>query len=578
MTSTDSSPSQYPHTMRVRFIRWIGRIRYAGVLFITILACILISNPGALARVGASSLEQPPDSSILQLAQVQAPPNLKPSQQAIIPANPGSTPANTTSLSKPQKESQPTPVARPEGQRWWNMSSHHIKMVIFIVILGGFVLFGGAFGGLIYSISSNRGAISWHSVTLQGEDKKTEYKKWNLGVYGDMLVGAGGGVIVFNLIPQVSDGGLIKVLWMSMSDTGTAASTLMKILALSLIGGFAGISLFDEAARKISKQMQEISQQVDANSNQLSGLNQVGSTESQIRFLLSRAVDKSLSPLGPAEVDQLRGAVIKAPLQVRNYVFDTCQQAIESNRLLGISIPLNVLEIQSRVTQLKGLIHCFESLRTAATESEKSTNQIDLNSHRYLAHIGFIREHLAIGLSLLGEGEVARENLVKAEVMLGQAIESRDNQAASTQKEFWHYSLHRSFCRFRLGLLDKAGEDLLTPMAMTWATSLVPGLVFTNLKGFSPPLLSIEVRPSQYVADNFFSWVSSLRPELVPKELLASEPNRSGEFQQGGELRGQRDDEDASQDDRETTTDVGQAGQTNSSSTDPDPDHAQSIP
>jgi hypothetical protein len=458
------------------------------------------------------------------------------------------------------------------------MSSQHIKMVIFIVVLGGSVLFGGAFGGLIYSISSNRGAISWHPVTLQGEDKKTEYIKWNLGVYGDMLVGAGGAVIVFNLIPQVSDGGLITALWKSMSDAGDAASTLMKILALSLIGGFAGISLFDEAARKISKQMQEISQQVDANSNQLSGLNQVGSIESEIRFLLSRAVDKSLSPLGPSEVDQLRGAVIKAPLEVRNFVFDRCQQAVESSRLLGISISLNVPEIQSRVTQLKGLIHCFESLRTAATESEKTTNQIDLNMHRYLAHIGFIREYLAIGLSLLGEGEVARECLVQAEDFLGQAVVVRDNQPAAIQQEFWHYSLHRSFCRFRLGLLDKAGEDLLTPKAMTWATSLAPGLVFTNLKGFSPPLMSNEVRPSLYVANDFFSWVSSLRPELVPQELLASEANPSGEVQQGGELMGQSDDEDASQDDRETSTDVGQAGQTNSSSTDPDPDHAQSIP
>jgi hypothetical protein len=502
---------------------------------------------------------------------------LKPSQQGNTPANPGSTPANNTSLGKPQKKSQPNSVPKPEGQKGWITSSHQIKMVIFIVVIGGAVLFGGAFGGLIYSISSNRGAINWHPVTLLGEDKKTEYIKWNLGVYGDMLVGAGGGVIVFNLIPQVSDEGLIEALWTSMSDAGSAASTMMNILALSLIGGFAGISLFDEAARKISKQMQDISQQVDTNSNQLSGLNQVGSTESEIRFLLSRAVDKSLSPLGPSEVDQLRDAVIKAPIQVRNYVFDRCQQAVESNRLLGISISLNLLEIQSRVTQLKGLIHCFESLRTAATESEKETNQIDLNIHRYLAHIGFIREHLAIGLSLLGEGEVAMEYLVQAEVMLGQAVESRDNQPAATQQDFWHYSLHRSFCRFRLGLLDKAGEDLLTPKAMTWATSLAPGLMFTNLKGFSPPLMSNEVRPSLYVANDFFSWVSSLRPELVPQELLASETNPSGEVQQGGELRGQRDDEDASQDDRETSTDVRQAGQTNSSSTDPDPDHAQSI-
>jgi hypothetical protein len=36
--STDSSPSQYPYKIHVRFTRWLGRIRYAGVVFITIVA------------------------------------------------------------------------------------------------------------------------------------------------------------------------------------------------------------------------------------------------------------------------------------------------------------------------------------------------------------------------------------------------------------------------------------------------------------------------------------------------------------------------------------------------------------
>jgi hypothetical protein len=354
-----------------------------------------------------------------------------------------------------------------------------------------------------------------------------------------------------------------------------AASIVVKILSLSLIGGFAGISLFDEAARRISKQMQKVSEQVDANSSLLSNLNQDGMAESEIRLLLNRAVDKTLSPLGPDEVDKLRTAVVKAPLQVRNFVFDKCQQAVESNRILGSSIEMNALEIHSRITQLRGLIHCFDSLLAAAAELEKETKQSDLNTHRYLAHIGFIHKHLAIGSSLLKETDAAKESLIQAEKLLGLAIESRDKQSATAEQEFWHYNLDRSFCRFRLGLQIKASEDLHTPKAMSWATSLAPGLVFTNLKGFRSPPLSADLTPSTYVDNEFFVWLSSIRPELVPLELLAQGTNLNRAKQNGDLSMGQRDEEDVSQDNNQFLAGNGQAAHANVTTPNGDPDHAQ---
>ena len=452
------------------------------------------------------------------------------------------------------------------------------KKLIYLLVVAGTIILGGAFGGLIYSINSNRGAINLHSVKLQEETCKSEYVKWNLGIYGDMLVGAGGGIIAFNLIPHVTDSGLIESLWKNIGNVGLVASIVVKILSLSLIGGFAGISLFDEAARRISKQMQKVSEQVDANSSLLSNLNQDGTTESEIRLLLNRAVDKTLSPLGPNEVDKLRIAVIKAPLQVRNFVFDKCQQAVELNRILGSSIEMNKLEIQSRMTQLKGLIHCFDSLLAAAVELEKETKKPDLNTHRYLAHIGFIYKNLAIGSSLLQETDSAKESLTQAEKLLGLAIESRDKQSTNAEQEFWHYSLDRSFCRFRLGLQVKAMEDLHTPKAMSWPTSLAPGLVFTNLKGFRSPPLSGDVTPSPYVDNEFFVWLASIRPELVPLELLAQGTNLNRAKQNGDLPMGQRDDEDVSQENNHFLAGNGQVALANVTSPSTDPDHAQFPP
>ena len=121
-------------------------------------------------------------------------------------------------------------------------------------------------------------------------------------------------------------------------------------------------------------------------------------------------------------------------------------------------------------------------------------------------------------------------------------------------------------------------EDLHTPKAMSWPTSLAPGLVFTNLKGFRSPPLSGDLTPSPYVDNEFFVWLASIRPELVPLELLAQGTNLNRAKQNGDLPMGQRDDEDVSQENNHFLAGNGQVALANVTSPSTDPDHAQFPP
>lgn len=538
----------------------VGRLLILAL--IALLGCSLGSGAAAQAGIGGATHQL--DTGIT-LAQQGAPATPKPPPQSSSVPSPVPPGSNGTDSKGPQPECDES--LRP-------LTDFFRRLGYLAVVVGG------AYGGLIYSISRNRGAVMAHRVALEEGNGQGRYVKWNLGIWADLLVGMGGGIIIFNLIPQVGNTQLFDALWASCPTAGTP-TTLMKILSLALIGGFAGISLFDEAAKRFSRQIEEVSAQTKANRELISQLNEGDAVESRIRYLLNRVVDPSIAPLGPAEADQLRAAVIKAPLQVRNLVFERCQASIQANRILGLTTVLERPELQARVSQLEGLSPTLDSLIAAATEEQGEGHSDDLNRHRYLAHKGFICKHLAIGSSLLGEADTARRHLLQAEQLLGQAIDCRNDLSASAQQEFWHYGLDRAFCRFRLGWLEKAREDLCSPAAMGWATSLDPGVVFTNLKGFSPPPLGADVAPSPYTANDFLTWLASVQPELVPPELLRPAAQAPAAAPPPiGAPSGQRDDAVREGADGEPPPGDGQSDQGRATVGQPaaeaDPDHSQS--
>jgi hypothetical protein len=387
------------------------------------------------------------------------------------------------------------------------------------------VLLGGAFGGLIYSISRNSGAIMPYRISLREEESQQTYAKWNLGIWADMMVGIGGGILIFNLIPQAGPEGLFETLWKDEGGTeGRVVTLLMKILALSLIGGFAGISLFDEAAKRINSEVKSISAQAKNNRNAIDTLNRSAMLESDIQFFLSRIVDRSISNLTTSEAEKFRAAVLQTPLHLRNKVFEGCKESLDANRILGWRTVLSKPEIESRLTQLEGLIIGFESLIAAADEQVRSDKGPDMYKHRYIAHKGFIHQQLAAGNELLDRPGNSIRHWNMAESLLDQAIELRD-KTPEQQVEFWHYDLAHIFCLFKLNRKDKASEQLNGSDARSWA-SKDRGVLFANLRGFRTPPLGTDVTPPEQPPEEFLDWVESKMPGVVPEELQS--PPSSG--------------------------------------------------
>jgi hypothetical protein len=511
------------------------------------LAVLFISSPPVTARVSLSW--HPGITASLHGIEIAQAPRIGQPPQKVVPPSPAPNQTKTAEPAEPSAaEAQPAPNSNAcSNKRFAD------DLVAFLLRFGFLlIVVGGALGGLIYGITQHHGAVMPHQISLmEGEDLR-KYVKWNLGFFQDMLVGIGGGLIVFGLIPQVGNNTLFEELLKDCPSMGTAAETLVKIISLSLIGGFAGISLFSEAAKRINMQVvDQIKAQTNAQGQLITAIKEGNAQESEVRLILNRVVDPSID-ISPSEAERLRQAILKSPIQVRNIVFERSQQSLQTNRILGVSDLLGTPEIQAKLAQLDSLLPVFNDLEDAARQENPAFNGVnvngshgDINLHRYVAHQGFVHKQLAIGHSLLGEAGQASQDLIDADRLLTEAITLRDApRSEAITREFWHYGLDRAFCRFRRGLLPQAQEDLTTPQARFWGKTLDPGVVATNLKGFIPPHLRPEVQPTDIIRNDFIDWVATILPGFVPSDFLTRTPNLPTEATGNGHLQGQRDQED----------------------------------
>jgi len=401
------------------------------------------------------------------------------------------------------------------------------------------VLIGGALGGFIYSVSRHRGFIIPHWVTQQAEgqadlelqsgeglvrpaprshgSEKSTYTKYDLGTVADIVVGIGGGIIIFNLVPQGGDSDLFESLLNQPVSLGTAVSTVMKILALSLIGGFAGISLFDEAAKRVSRQLEDAQTQVLVNRGKIQELQKNDQQESDIQFLLSPLVDPSLQPLSDSQNEALHAHVLQAPLNIRNKVFERLQKAHDSHLLTGSDAgSLSGPEIETRLTLQQGLLAGFDALIAAAKEQKRTGGGDDAFLHRYLAHRGFVHLQLGAGSERLGgPGGNPSRHWREAEESLTQAIDQRDLSAADRQM-YWHYSLQRMVARFKLGNTDPIKAEINQPEVMQWLNKS-RGIVHAVLKS---------------MPEDFVAFLRDLLPALFEGE----EPTPLQKIQRAGVL------------------------------------------
>ncbi|MCP9859211.1 hypothetical protein KBZ33_08790 [Cyanobium sp. Cruz-8D1] len=387
------------------------------------------------------------------------------------------------------------------------------------------VLLGGALGGLIYSLSRHRGFIVPHWVSQAAETQdypagqdtdgsvrparrgaaqaQQAFTKLDLGTLADCVVGIGGGIIIFNLVPQAGDSDLFMSLLNQPASLGTAVSTVMKILALALIGGFAGISLFDEAAKRISRQLEDTQAELHLNRDKIQVLQNNDQQESDIQFLLSPLVDPSLQPLTDTQNESFHAHVLQAPLNIRNKVFNRLQKAHDSHLITGGDTgPLADVEIETRMTLQQGLLAGFDALIAAAKQQTGFGGEDDAFLHRYLAHRGFIHLQLGAGTERLGglAGKPS-QHWREAEESLTLAIDLRDRSAADRQM-FWHYSLKRMLARFKLGITDLIEAEINQPEVMQW---------LKKSRGTVHPIL-------KSLPDDFFTYLRGLFPALFEGE------------------------------------------------------------
>lgn len=343
-------------------------------------------------------------------------------------------------------------------------------------VIYGSVLLGGALGGFIYSVSRHRGFVVPHWVS------QPIHTKYDLGTLADIVVGIGGGIIIFNLVPQSSDSDLFESLLNRPASLGTAVSTVMKITALSLIGGFAGISLFDEAAKRISRQLEDTQAELLLNRGRIQELQNNDRQESDIQFLLSPLLDPSLQPLTDTQNEALQAHLLQAPLHLRNKVFERLQRAHDGHLITGSdAAALPAAEIETRLALQQGLLPGFEALIAAARQPKDSGASEDAFLHRYLAHRGFVHLQLGAGGERLGgsAGPPVR-HWREAEESLALAIDLRDRSAADRQM-YWHYSLQRMVARFKLGDTDAIQAELDQPEVKQWLAKS-PGIIHAIIK------------------------------------------------------------------------------------------------
>ncbi len=389
------------------------------------------------------------------------------------------------------------------------------------------VIIGGGFGGMIYSLSRNRGAVQPYRFKRSIEQGDSHYFTFNLGIYSDILIGIGGGIIIFNLIPSISKSDLFLTLIDESESMGIVMSLLMKILALSMIGGFAGKSLFDEAARKISREMDQVRDEAASVSNQLNQLQTITNQQADLEILLNALTDPTIPPLPPNQEDDFKQLIISAPLHIRHQVFSACQQAHNRNRCTIKGKPSSAEEINhinSCIGLQTQLIPAFEALIQAAHSGHAASDKhSDPFTHRYLAHRGFIHKQLAQGQDLLQQKSTAANHWRKAEESLKQAIEARDKQQINRHM-YWHYNLDWMLCHLRLGHIEKVTKELQQGDVRDWISGLAnEGFVIANLSALPQDLLDLILETYPELEDQFKSNKKVKKDILKPEKPPSSQ-------------------------------------------------------
>jgi hypothetical protein len=175
------------------------------------------------------------------------------------------------------------------------------------------ILLGGAAGGFIYSLIQIKGLQLPQTVESRvklQDESSVIHKIIDLGWLGDVILGIGGGILIFLVLPYSGDGTVSSNVAKVIQD-GNEIPYLLRVVATSMIGGFASRSIFDEASKTFKKKLEGLSDKVDEQKNEINSLGQdvtnidksvnnideSNRLDSIVRLLLPRQLDPSIQAL-----------------------------------------------------------------------------------------------------------------------------------------------------------------------------------------------------------------------------------------------------------------------------------------
>ncbi len=211
------------------------------------------------------------------------------------------------------------------------------------------ILLAGSFGGLLYSLQNGELKLPHisedsPSTVLVGENSvnsdqklvtesasgnfnKSSAKVIYLGVIADCLIGIGGALVVFLILPG-----------------GEENLSLIKFLGTAIIGGYGGRSLLNQAVDGIAKRQEKIEKQVnqnkgeldvtrqelDATKQKLKAVEDQAQIDGQTLKFLSRHLDRSLT-LSLEQENKLIENIQYISTATRTYIFRQTQLVLYEN-------------------------------------------------------------------------------------------------------------------------------------------------------------------------------------------------------------------------------------------------------
>ncbi len=200
------------------------------------------------------------------------------------------------------------------------------------------VVMSGAAGGILYAVRDS--TLEWPKVT-GGEI--------HLGWIADALYGISGAFAVCLIVPNFSESALNgfssiieeKPFLAAKSEEAGSNADLIEIIAVSIVGGFAGRSVLRMASDNIiKKELREMNQKVEETRIVLDQRFQKSKSDTMVLSMISQHLNNNLST---EQITELRGLMMSSSDFLRTMSFNQAKAAFLNNPGKEIATRVKVL-------------------------------------------------------------------------------------------------------------------------------------------------------------------------------------------------------------------------------------------